>query len=97
MLKVRLRRAPRRNAALRAIAVAEGAGVPHALRAAAAAARFTGAAAQRVELSGPEGSVLLVGAGPAKRLLDWEMRGRHGRRRRRADDAPQPRCAWPRA
>ena len=69
MLKVRLRRAPRRNAALRATRWPRVPGSPHALRAAAAAARFTGAAAQRGRLSGPEGSVLLVG--PARRSGRW--------------------------
>ncbi len=75
MLRVKLRRAPRGKDAVRAIPVAEGDGVPHAFRAAAAAARFTGAAEHCVALAEPEGRVLLVGAGPAKRLLDWEIAG----------------------
>lgn len=75
MLKVRLRQAPRDGETLRAIPLAAGAGPPQPLRAAAAAARFTGAAEQRVELAMAEGRVLLVGAGPAPRLLDWEIAG----------------------
>ncbi|MFC7472720.1 leucyl aminopeptidase family protein [Dankookia sp. GCM10030260] len=75
MLKVRLRRAPRGRDRLRAIPVAAGAGVPHALRAAAEAAGFTGAAEQCLALPGPEGRLLLVGAGAAKRPLDWEIAG----------------------
>ena len=75
MLKVRLRRAAQDKAGLRAIPVPEGSGLPPDLRAAAAAARLTGAAEQRVELATPEGRLLLVGAGPAQRLLDWEIAG----------------------
>lgn len=66
MLKVRLRRgwpapAPAR---LLAVPVAEGAPVPPGLGAAAALARFTGAAGQVLVLPGPAGQVLLVGLGP---------------------------------
>ncbi|TDH58991.1 hypothetical protein E2C06_29760 [Dankookia rubra] len=75
MLKVRLRREPRGTTGLRAIPLAAGAGVPQAFRAAAVAARFTGAAEQRVEIATPEGRVLLLGAGPAERPLDWEGAG----------------------
>ncbi|WP_165943247.1 leucyl aminopeptidase family protein [Roseicella aquatilis] len=75
MLKVRLRRAPRGGDTPRAVPVAEGAGVPQPLRAAAEAARFTGGCGQRLDIPTPEGRVLLVGAGPARRPLDWERAG----------------------
>src|SRR5688572_29500435 len=76
MLKVKLRRIPREDAAQpRALPLPDAAGVPPALRAAAAAAGFTGAAGQVVVLPLPEGRVLLVGTGRAMRPLDWEMAG----------------------
>lgn len=69
MLKVRLRRAwpeaATAPARLHALPVAEGAALPPDLRAAAALARFTGAAGQVLVLPGPEGQRLLVGLGPA--------------------------------
>ena len=76
MLKVKLCRAPREDAAQpRALPLADAAGVPPALRPAAAAAGFTGAAGQVVVLPLPEGRVLLAGIGRAARPLDWEMAG----------------------
>ncbi|MDO9711084.1 leucyl aminopeptidase family protein [Paracraurococcus lichenis] len=75
MLKVRLRRAAREQPGPRAIPLAAAASVPHEWRAAAEAAGFTGAAEQVADLPGPEGRVLLLGTGAARRPLDWEVAG----------------------
>ncbi|RAI56942.1 leucyl aminopeptidase family protein [Roseicella frigidaeris] len=92
MLKVRLRPAPRGRGEPRLLPVAGAAGVPHALRAAAAAAGFTGAAGQCLDLpedgaqGGPQGGapggsaarLVLVGTGAPRRSLDWERAGGAG-------------------
>ncbi|WP_052388814.1 leucyl aminopeptidase family protein [Belnapia moabensis] len=74
MLTVKLRRAPREDArAPLALPLPDAAAVPAALRAAAEAAGFTGAAGQAVLL--PERAVILIGTGAARRALDWEEAG----------------------
>jgi len=76
MLKLRLRRDPREDAAVPlALPAADPGGVPAALRAAADAAGFTGAAGQVARLAGPAGLRLLVGLGPGRRAADWEAAG----------------------
>ncbi|GGG21708.1 putative cytosol aminopeptidase [Caldovatus sediminis] len=75
MLKVRLHREARDPGAVRALPLAEGAAPPAPLRAAAAAARFTGKAGQVVESLVPAPRTLLVGAGPGAAPLDWERAG----------------------
>ncbi|MCB4820629.1 leucyl aminopeptidase family protein [Roseicella aerolata] len=75
MLRVKLRPSARDHGGPRAIPVAEGAAPPQAFRAAAEAARFTGAAGQVLDLPTPGGRVLLVGAGRPRRMLNWEMAG----------------------
>ncbi|SDB64050.1 leucyl aminopeptidase family protein [Belnapia rosea] len=74
MLTVKLRRAPREDArAPLALPLPDAAAVPSALRAAAEAAGFTGAAGQAVML--PERGLMLLGTGAARRSLDWEEAG----------------------
>ncbi len=74
MLTVKLRRAPREDArAPLALPLPDAAAVPAALRAAAEAAGFTGAADQSVVL--PERGMILIGTGAARRALDWEEAG----------------------
>lgn len=76
MLKLRLRRTPREGAAIpRALPAADLSGLPPCLRAAAAAAGFTGAAGQVARLPGPGGLTLLVGIAGARRPRDWEDAG----------------------
>jgi leucyl aminopeptidase len=75
MLRVRLRRAERDGApAPRALPVRQGA-VPPPFAQAASAARFTGGAGQVLDLPGPEGRVLLIGAGAPHRATEWEAAG----------------------
>ncbi|MBL6457503.1 leucyl aminopeptidase family protein [Belnapia sp. T6] len=76
MLTVKLRRASREDArAPLALPLSDAAAVPAALRAAAEAAGFAGAAGQTVLL--PERGVMLLGTGAARRPLDWEEAGGH--------------------
>jgi leucyl aminopeptidase len=73
MLKVKLRTAPRADAATPlAVPIASGHVVPYAF---AAAAGFTGACGQLAEQPGPERRLLLIGAGAPRRPLDWEQVG----------------------
>ncbi|WP_135469511.1 leucyl aminopeptidase family protein [Crenalkalicoccus roseus] len=75
MLRVRLRRAERDGAAdPRAMPVRQGA-VPPRFARAAAAARFTGGVGQVLDLPGPEGRVLLIGAGAPRHATGWEAAG----------------------
>lgn len=74
MLKLRLRRTARANVP-RALPVVEGDTLPPDAVAAAAAARFTGAAEQSLELRPDGPRLLLIGAGQPATPLDWERVG----------------------
>ncbi|MCO6418600.1 leucyl aminopeptidase family protein [Siccirubricoccus sp. KC 17139] len=72
MLKLRLRRAPREDAAPLLVPVVEGDAARFPF---AAAAGFTGAAGQVAEQPGPARRLILLGCGTPKRSLDWEEAG----------------------